>query len=1052
MDDAQLVAAALRGDLSAFEKLVCAHQRLVMASAFQIVHHQADAEDLAQDTFLEAYRDLRKLREPGKFRAWLFAILRHNCYRYLQRRHPEELSLDDIAETPAAPEPFVADLALAEHLAMLPLQYREVLLARYLHELSYREIGETLQISELAARVRCARARAQLRAIITQAEEEERSLRKAMAGLAVGVSSQFTARVLQQVGTMAPAPAPAPPPISPAPAQWAGWHGLAHVAAWKVAVTLAGALLILSGGAMLLQRAYHHLPAVHAGMALPPTHVTIAPPATPKVATAPTRQYKVLAKTAVATAAPKTPVHAGRKLALLLPSTQHPAPPAPAALTSIFTTANMPPMREVADEKALLLDWFAVPVTKGGGMFNPVFIPFQYRAQGVAADKNQPLTFPSLLNFKFGLVLDNFYSRSPAFIFRQDNIAVKLGVTDAKAIAAYIKRWSATHAIGGSITATADGYSGELLVFNAAGARVLRKTYVAPQPYFTLMGHMVEDWMDYRHQPHSPALQAELERPMTTKMETVAWYGESFQQPWRTPREWAVYQRILEADPDFSEVRYWYANQRSWQDGFTPELRREKARAFISHVIPAAMQEYDPQKITDEELREQADAAIERALTLIPEHNMLLNAKYFAYGYLNMPEKAVGQLLPFAQRYPCSWPMLHMLSIFYVGMQPEKGIPLALSAAHSGWPRANTDMWAAQSDWLRDTRMYDDYFLAASGFWHTGHGQTANYCLRQALCSVSTDEQRIGILKALINLRRDFLAFRDASDLANRSYLQAGKMTELTYDGNKQEILLCAYLAAYESGQLERAHELEIDVSTLPERYTKIWKQRRAVSHGKFTDAAASELGTGYGCMTPEFGYDPGREQTILHVEAALLAGLPNAERDARRAWLAAPLAPRSGYLLEQASLKKHPQELLRYAEVMHWLAPEEPYWPILRQRALRAGAADDTATEISALIIEWNGKAGTMPLAPPGSTEFWLDAPPFLPEYLLMKAIAGNDHAQIAAAMAIYVKYHTAAINYPGLFDVHLRVFYLKVIRLLPADIAAQMAAQLRWAIHSEL
>ncbi len=106
MDDAQLVAETLQGNLNAFEQLVNAYQQIIVASACQMVHQQADAEDLAQETFLEAYSDLPNLREPAHFRTWLFSILRHNCYRYLHQHRAEVLPLDEVADTLEAPVQF----------------------------------------------------------------------------------------------------------------------------------------------------------------------------------------------------------------------------------------------------------------------------------------------------------------------------------------------------------------------------------------------------------------------------------------------------------------------------------------------------------------------------------------------------------------------------------------------------------------------------------------------------------------------------------------------------------------------------------------------------------------------------------------------------------------------------------------------------------------------------------------------------------------------------------------------------------------------------------
>ncbi|MHB9025960.1 MAG: hypothetical protein ACYC7E_17615 [Armatimonadota bacterium] len=248
---------------------------------------------------------------------------------------------------------------------------------------------------------------------------------------------------------------------------------------------------------------------------------------------------------------------------LLLPAGAQQPPPAAGQKVSPFAGCKQPTIEIPKSLDDLPQSAFALPVTKAEGMFNPVFLPFAYKAEGVEADPNQPLTFPSLLKFKFEFVPDNFTMRSPAFIFQTQPPARKLTAGDTKIIPEFIKYWNATHAIGGELVESAQGFRGKMLVFDKTGAQVLTREYATPLPYFTLMGRMVQDWMAFRKQPVSEWLKTELERPMTTKMDTVRWYGQSFQVKWRTQPEWAIYQKILEADPYFGEVRYWYANQRS---------------------------------------------------------------------------------------------------------------------------------------------------------------------------------------------------------------------------------------------------------------------------------------------------------------------------------------------------------------------------------------------------------------------------------------------------------------------------------------------------------
>ena len=171
MDDDALITAVLAGKVEAFGQLVERYQHALVATARHLSRSSEDAEDLAQEALLDAYRNLSTLRETTKFRAWLFGILRHKCLSYLQHRRPQACSLDDVADT--LPAPAINDGSdLAELLDGLPLQYREILAARYVQELSYEEIAETLGIQVNAVRVRCCRARERLRELFAARQQQ----------------------------------------------------------------------------------------------------------------------------------------------------------------------------------------------------------------------------------------------------------------------------------------------------------------------------------------------------------------------------------------------------------------------------------------------------------------------------------------------------------------------------------------------------------------------------------------------------------------------------------------------------------------------------------------------------------------------------------------------------------------------------------------------------------------------------------------------------------------------------------------------------------------
>ncbi len=201
IDDREQVEAVWRGETEAFAPLVHKYQAPLVAAAYQFTRHAEDAQDLAQEALLEAYRCLGQLREPEKFRGWLFIILRHKCRRKLRHRRWEELPLDACREIPAPPQAS-ADEELAAALIHLPLADREVLAARYLYELDYEEVAHALGINVRAAYMRCQRARGRLRTLLLQGDEEEtgRTLRRVTSALTIGLTGDaFVKRVLQEV-------------------------------------------------------------------------------------------------------------------------------------------------------------------------------------------------------------------------------------------------------------------------------------------------------------------------------------------------------------------------------------------------------------------------------------------------------------------------------------------------------------------------------------------------------------------------------------------------------------------------------------------------------------------------------------------------------------------------------------------------------------------------------------------------------------------------------------------------------------------------------------
>src|SRR5262249_28369417 len=109
MDEAGLIAASQRGDLSAFNALVERYQGQVFGAVYRMLGNPTSAEDVTQDAFVSAWKNLKSLRGEN-FRAWLLRIAINACHDQLRRarRHPER-SLDAFADDPEDELKFPSD-------------------------------------------------------------------------------------------------------------------------------------------------------------------------------------------------------------------------------------------------------------------------------------------------------------------------------------------------------------------------------------------------------------------------------------------------------------------------------------------------------------------------------------------------------------------------------------------------------------------------------------------------------------------------------------------------------------------------------------------------------------------------------------------------------------------------------------------------------------------------------------------------------------------------------------------------------------------------------
>lgn len=171
VSDADLLGSIMAGDREACRCLIERYQGLVCAITYAGCGDVHQSEDLAQETFLEAWKHLRDVEQPDRLKSWLCGIARNltNSARRKQGRmpviqsQPDEETLD--GSTPTPPEELIGQEEISllwKNLERLPEEYREPLVLYYRQEESIAAVAEAMEISEESVRQRLCRGRAML--------------------------------------------------------------------------------------------------------------------------------------------------------------------------------------------------------------------------------------------------------------------------------------------------------------------------------------------------------------------------------------------------------------------------------------------------------------------------------------------------------------------------------------------------------------------------------------------------------------------------------------------------------------------------------------------------------------------------------------------------------------------------------------------------------------------------------------------------------------------------------------------------------------------------
>lgn len=171
-----LVKRAKKGDKSAFSELVKRYERYVLNLVYRTLGYSEDAEDIAQETFIKAFTNIKKFKEESKFSTWLSRIAINLCMDKFRAKSSREENIEEGVwltipqNSYYDPEETVERLEIQEKIrkavASLPTELRVVFVLREFEDLSYEEISKMLNIPIGTVESRLYRARMKLKTLL----------------------------------------------------------------------------------------------------------------------------------------------------------------------------------------------------------------------------------------------------------------------------------------------------------------------------------------------------------------------------------------------------------------------------------------------------------------------------------------------------------------------------------------------------------------------------------------------------------------------------------------------------------------------------------------------------------------------------------------------------------------------------------------------------------------------------------------------------------------------------------------------------------------------